>query len=36
MTDFKTQISTNKRNTSPQQGMLALLKVYLAEYSLNH
>ena len=36
MTDFKTQISTNKRNISSRQGMLALLKVYLAEYSLNH
>ena len=36
MTDFKAPISTNKRNTSTQQGMLALLKVYLAEYSLNH
>lgn len=36
MTDFKTPISTNKRNISSQQGMLALFKVYLAEYSLNH
>ncbi len=36
MTNFKMLILTNKRNISSQQGMLALLKVYLAEYSLNH
>lgn len=36
MTNFKMLILTNNRNTPTQQGMLALLKVYLAEYSLNH
>ena len=36
MTNFKMLILTNKRNISNQQGLLALLKVSLAEYSLNH